>query len=256
MQRLTSTIVLLAALLACSAPSAPGAPPREEEPAPSRPEGEFCVRGTVTDGEGLPVEAARVQVARGWGTLFPTATTTDAQGRYEIWFGPGFRMDDGVGLQCALVSASKPGCYERDLNRQGDLGMAYRQPPDGQGTFQDLVLPGHPYQVDFVLVSGASVRGRLVDPRGKPVPGRAVYLAGEAMPPGHSVLVSAETDSDGRFALEGIPPEPYRFQVQWSPRKEIESEPLELERAGEWELVLQCDAAADSLDVRVDAAPD
>ncbi len=76
------------------------------------------------------------------------------------------------------------------------------------------------------------------------------------MPPGHGVLVSAETDSDGRFALEGIPPEPYRFQVQWPPRKEIESEPLELERAGEWELVLECDAAAGSLDARVVAAPD
>ncbi|HUG93921.1 MAG TPA: M56 family metallopeptidase, partial [Planctomycetaceae bacterium] len=95
---------------------------------PARPIGPFSVRGRVTDDDGKPLAGVEIRVARGWGSLRTTMPVlTDGEGRYEIHFGPGMLfLDDPVNLQSALVSARKPGYYEKTLGEHGRLGMAYQ----------------------------------------------------------------------------------------------------------------------------------
>jgi dipeptidyl aminopeptidase/acylaminoacyl peptidase len=127
---------------------------------PARPIGPFSVRGRVTDTEGRPLAGVEIRVARGWGTLRVTEPVqTDEAGRYEVHFGPGMHVfDDPVSLQSALLSARKAGYYEQSLGEQGRLGMAYQRPAaeaNADRLFRDVVYPGHPYELNLVMVAAA-----------------------------------------------------------------------------------------------------
>ena len=182
----------------------------------------FTVSGTVKDTSGNPVTGAHIVAHCGWGTLRPTGeTTTSADGSYQLHFHPGMltRSTDGsdVDLQAATISVKKPGWYEINYGRQGNLGMAGKATTEKEAlnsksnTFSGVVVPAEPYRLDFTLAPAAVISGTFIDESGKPVrtgqkPAyRSLSLKAEKIPPSSSVWANLETDSSGSFSLDGVP---------------------------------------------------
>jgi Tol biopolymer transport system component len=185
----------------------------------------FSVRGIVRDGNGNPMAGVEMRAHTGIGTLMLTGTAlTGSDGRYVLRFGPGMALMRGgrstVGLQAATISAHRQGYFEKDLGRHGNLAMSDERPePDDFKGFADVVLPGQPKQLDFVMVSAVRAAGTLVDADGKPLGGYRMSLTGELLPPSSGVLKSGTTDSAGRFEFRDIPDGPYKFQILVEPPK-------------------------------------
>jgi hypothetical protein len=193
--------------------------------------------GKVTDSDGKPMPDVEIWVHAGMGSLKRTGIAkTDADGRYKVNFGPGVLMEkDSPQLQVANVTAHKPGFFERNLSRHGRAAAATREVgpldlKDYDIKSDELFLPNKPRELNFVMLPGATVKGRLLgtgsfprlppqDFRGKeekPIAGHIVHrraplarwkvwLTGPQLPPGSSVLASAETDEEGRFEFQNVP---------------------------------------------------
>jgi hypothetical protein len=91
----------------------------------------FSVFGRVTDEDGNPLADVQVRAATGMGTLMGGGrTSTDSEGKYRLYFGPGMRTQRdknyaplGVGVQAAHFFADKPGWK---LNAED--GYLFRRP--------------------------------------------------------------------------------------------------------------------------------
>ncbi len=129
------------------------------------------IRGLVTDAEtGQPIAGARI--GSNWTLSFPT--TTDDRGAYE-W--PGWTAK-GTSVLTAMA--------------------------DGYAPLQLRV--GDETVLDFALVPGRTLSGRVLDPGGAPIAGARVAgrsAASSGLPRG-SAYVAVRTDADGRFVLTGI----------------------------------------------------
>jgi hypothetical protein len=175
----------------------------------------WSVTGTVKTVDGRPVEGATVRAACGCGTLLPTGSaTSDAQGRYVLRFGPGMRSWNEklkrweCSLQAATISVSKPGMFERNLYRQGGLFMATEMPAKSNtwGAAPDeIVLPGKPHRLDFMMKPAASLKGRLLDHQGKPIAEKHFSIRSAKSWPSTSALAGSGTDAKGRFQVDGLP---------------------------------------------------
>jgi len=116
------------------------------------------------------------------------------RGHYTAHVAPGTHSTDGVSLQPAVVRASRPGYYEKDLCRAGNLGMAFKRPESTRtDRFVAIVYPGHPYRLDFTMLPAARLHGQLVDPekRNGLRPARASRRAGRKWRSGHGERHSA-----------------------------------------------------------------
>lgn len=138
------------------------------------------IRGRCVDHDtGLPVPGARVRLFRVTGLIDPpveiAAVDADAEGSYEFTDLDPPRPDARLGrLQYAV----------------------YGEAPDRP------IEAAAPYNVRF-RHNATTLRGRVVDESGRPVAGATVareVLAGRAIPD----LLSATTDVDGRFAIDGV----------------------------------------------------
>ena len=116
----------------------------------------WVVYGKITDKKGRPVADAVVRAHAGYGTLRQTGgAVSDTDGRYRLYFHEGIQIDDGgYNLQVAIISASKPGMDEANLNQQGEIAIAYKQPSEMDGWLKNrpLVLPKEPREINFTLV--------------------------------------------------------------------------------------------------------
>jgi protocatechuate 3,4-dioxygenase beta subunit len=179
---------------------------------PPQPNKPYTVSGAVNDAEGDPMAGVTVRVAAGTGTLLPVGlTTTTADGRYTMPFGPGAGVSGSV-PQAAIVTAHKAGYFEQNLSRQGNLAIAASMPDAYRGA--PLILPGQSQAVDFVLRPAATIHGRLVDSTGVPMPAREVQLNGKQLPPAQSVLATANTGAGGRFEFNDVPLETWWFALR------------------------------------------
>jgi hypothetical protein len=164
------------------------------------------------------------------GTLRQTGKAeSDAEGNYAFDFGPGiaFAKND-TQLQAATITAHKAGFSEKNLSRQGNLRAALKLPAEKAGAEKEdtknIILPGQPRQIDFVMVPAAKVTGRLIDKDAAPLAGYSIGLRGDEMPPSSSVVATTKTDEQGRFALTDIPTgfkwqflvEPAKRQPPWN----------------------------------------
>ena len=196
--------------------------PAASEHAQENQEPRWSVNGRVVDGEGNPIRGARVTAHTGVGTLVGGGKgETDANGNFQFTFGPGIRMSNNdVQMQLATISVSMPGYFEKNLSRHGDLAMALRIPDDFESWAghpeKDIILPGKPRTLNFVLLPGATVSGTLVNEKGKSLAGYSISLKGEQLPPSSSVAAHERTDADGKFSLNGIPTS-FRYQLLVSP---------------------------------------
>jgi hypothetical protein len=157
------------------------------------PAGTSVIRGVVMSDAGAPVRRAQVR-ANVSGMPGSRATTTDAQGRFELRDLPAGRW---------TVSASKPGFVTQ---RYGQ-----RRPFE---TVSPLELgDGQRVQADFALLRGGVINGRVQDDLGDPVANARVMVQRRQMIDGRrrmvNVGVTDETDDTGAFRLYGLAPGEY-----------------------------------------------
>ncbi|MBL9085909.1 MAG: carboxypeptidase regulatory-like domain-containing protein [Planctomycetia bacterium] len=180
---------------ACVVSVLPPAPygPREDVPADGGgKEVEIVVatsvtyRVTVVDAEGHPLAGASVKVIRRKAIdaattqyLHDPVLTTDASG--EVTVGP-LRPADGYGLEVA--------------------------PPDGRADLLDQSFSRWtPGELRVELAFARTLRGRVVDGRGAPIPGARVSVLGRDT----ASIRDVPTGTDGRFRLPGVPREGVRL---------------------------------------------
>ena len=222
----------------------------------------WYVTGRVTDPQGKPIAGATVHVATGYGTLIGGArTTTDAGGSYKLRFGQGGMMfgeqksNDPVSLQAALFFAGKPGMAEANLNRQGNMMMALRQPPPGPiPGDKTVVLPGSPRQIDFVLVPAASLKVEMVGPGGQRMVPQSLSIVGVELPPGSSALDQVQSEWNGEFRFADVPiGRTWRLAARFSGKRELTTDAFTLNEASEYHLKVRFNEAnenqLESLDV-------
>lgn len=160
----------------------------------------LVVRGRVHDQDGRAVAGAAIWAADPGDTHPPIAMThSDASGRFEL-------LD--VCEYCTLSARAK--------GHAPSTRHLITQSRDGQPTVQDLL----------VTRDGSALRGRVIAPAGAPAQ-RATLLLGHyeggllsasvilpdgtrACPP---AALQLDTDPDGRFAAEGLPPGDLPVQV-------------------------------------------
>jgi hypothetical protein len=157
------------------------------------PAGTSVIRGVVTSDTGAPVRRAQVR-ANVSGMPGSRATTTDAQGRFELRDLPAGRW---------TVSASKPGFVTQ---RYGQ-----RRPFE---TVSPLELAdGQRVQANFSLLRGGVINGRVQDDLGDPVANARVMVQRRQMIDGRrrmvNIGVTDETDDTGAFRLYGLAPGEY-----------------------------------------------
>lgn len=196
---------------------------KQVPPAAANQQPPWSVFGNVFDANGKPVAGAKVWASTGIGTLFTTGSAeTDEQGRYEFHFGPGvaFEAKDQVQLQAATIMVSKPGYFEKNLSRQGNLMMARKVPetPDWAKRKSDIILPDLPRHIDFILLPAAHLSGTLIDADAKPLAGYRISLTGDDLPPSSSVVGSTKSDEKGQFKLTEIPTG-FKYQILVEPPK-------------------------------------
>ncbi len=168
----------------------------------------WIATGKVIDLEGRPIAGAIVRAATGEGTLLGGgSTTTDADGRFRLHFGEGIWSDNPVNLQVAVLSASKPGYFETNLNRQGGLAMARSQPAEDDlrhwGGQKVVFLPGEPRELNFELARAATIRVELVDAAGEDLAEASVSLSDQAKE--WNGVASGETSRGGDYTFENVP---------------------------------------------------
>jgi hypothetical protein len=175
-------------------------------------ESPFVVHGKVTDDTGKPLEGVEVNASCGMGTLFHTGTAkTDNNGNYRLAFAPGITVGNnklGVGTQVATIRPRLEGWYEVHLGRHGNLMMTDSkdeiQAEDSKG-FSGVVAANEPYELNFTMTKAAAIQGRFINEFGTPVKGVEIALTGDVLPPSCSILASAKTDDEGRFAFDNVP---------------------------------------------------
>jgi hypothetical protein len=202
----------------------------------------WVATGRVGDERGNPIVGATVRAATGYGSLgVGGSTTTDAEGRYWLRFAEGMHSNDPVSLQAALFFASKPGMSEKNLNRQGNLMMARREPPlDRTTAGKTVVLPGSPVGIDFVLVPAARLDVELIDPNGEAFVPQSLEAVGSILPPGSNVLASAKPEFNGRYHFADVPTEQrWWFSARVSRRESLRSPAFTLSEQGEAQLRLR-----------------
>ena len=191
---------------------------------PKSPNGPWRAFGRVTDQDGKPLAGVKVSAFCGMGTLRLTGIVTSGEdGHYELNFGPGILIAsrNGPTPQAATISATKPGCFEENLNRQGGCLAAEATPDDEMmkrwgGSKDRLFLPGHPLEISFKMRLTGRVSGKLVNEQGQALAGYSVGLGGLDNPPSMGAVRPAEADAQGRFSLEDIPT---TFRYQFGVRK-------------------------------------
>jgi protocatechuate 3,4-dioxygenase beta subunit len=186
--------LVLAAVTAAQLALAAQARPASPSPAPSQPgAGTAQIAGTVRNAaDGKPLARARV-LAVSPDLPEPRVTLSGADGKY--------------------TSADLPaGAYTLTATRSGFAPLTYGQARTITGTPVTVTSGQHVGSIDFPLVPGGVIVGRILDEDGAPFAGATVDALVARAQNGNDMLFSvatAQTDDRGEFRLFGLAPGAY-----------------------------------------------
>jgi hypothetical protein len=92
----------------------------------------------------------------------------------------------------------------------GPVRVRVRTPSGRSGGAELELAPGEVRDVDLVLEPGATVEGRVIDARNRPIPGASVFVLTGG---GSSPRPEATTDAAGLFRLTGLPAGMHRLRL-------------------------------------------
>jgi hypothetical protein len=164
----------------------------------------YVITGHVRNAQGKGMAGAAVTAHIGMGTLVEGGCVqSGADGSYTLRF-PAF----GKEMFVVVVGPRKPGFFEKDLYRQGQLlplwtdhvpERTWGRPP------HRWIIAKTPYTLDFVMLPAVQIHGKLLDGSGRPMRLRRISVTGPVLPPASSVFASTETDDAGVFEFDGLP---------------------------------------------------
>jgi hypothetical protein len=141
--------------------------------------GGIAVTGRVVDDRGRAIAGAKVFASPSRGTDVVTtdelapAVTSDASGAFQL--------------------RAKPPFYVKAVHADFLTALGAHIKPDASDT-TDVVV---------AMAPGSRITGIVVDPTGAPVPHARIFAT---IPPKHSIVRTVESDGDGRFAMDHMPP--------------------------------------------------
>jgi hypothetical protein len=159
------------------------------------------ITGTVRNAEGTPLDGVRVLIPEGNTSpamimMVRSGALTNADGHFRL---------EGAAVGRRLLEAHAPGF------RTGKV---------------ELELRAGENAADFTLERGASIAGRVLAPAGEPIGGATVrVLAGPGRP--SFGLPSAQSDSQGRFRIDGLEPGTISLIAEAEGFAATQSEPIE-----------------------------
>jgi len=218
----------------------------------------MIVTGTVTDSAGAPVEGV---IIRATTSSDPTPVETarvksGADGRYTLRFGAKKGQVVDSFSQQAVISASKDGFYDRDFLDHGVFQItnlsAVQPGPEETATY---LRPFAPFTLNFTMLAAATIKGRVVDAKGKPLAGRQVQAQCRVKEGSAPVLASAKTDKEGRFVLRDVPAIDVFMRIYLPDDSQFVSDLLDLEKPGAYELEFVWDEAKSDVSMRVISQP-
>ncbi|MEM7517351.1 MAG: carboxypeptidase-like regulatory domain-containing protein, partial [Planctomycetota bacterium] len=156
-------------------------------------------KGTVVDDQGTPIEKFRV-----------TARPADDDGDF---FGR------GGGESITQIFDKAEGSFELEGLKPGSWDIGVFRAGYGPAKSITARVPGGPLSGEFVLARDAIVRGRVLDPDGKPVEGATVnceLVDSDAGPFtfGSRGETTSKTDEEGRFELKRVSPGPSEISAE------------------------------------------
>ena len=174
-------------------------PARPLRPGETPPKGTAIIRGQVmATATGQPVRRAQVRVISNDGRGNGGVTSTDNDGRFEV-------KELAAGRY--IVMATKGGYV---------TGQFGQRRPNEPGTPIELVEAQTADRVNFSLMRGGVIAGRILDDGGEPVSGtqvmamRYAFVGGvRRLTPGGAEGGNDRTDDQGGFRLFGLPPGEY-----------------------------------------------
>ncbi|MEM8997312.1 MAG: carboxypeptidase-like regulatory domain-containing protein, partial [Acidobacteriota bacterium] len=172
-------------------------------------ERELSIRGRVLDDAGRPVEKGTVTVLR------PPRSPGDVVGRYttSLW------LRDGSNLRLNSL-------------RAGEVELIFGVEGYAARRVKVVLEPGQDLEdLEVQMARGARLEGRVVSTRGEPITGAAVATFPGGRPMAQADPVSATSDGQGFFMLEGLTPGPHDLEVRHSEYKSQRRE-VDVESAG------------------------
>lgn len=122
----------------------------------------------------------------------------------------------------ATIERVEAGRYTLTAQKDGYLTVSYGARFTGQPGRSVTVEPGHAVEIAFQMVPGATIRGRVVDSEGEPVPMVALAYGNASIagaPPTLDVFYN-QTDEEGRYEIPHLEPGPvYVCAIPRSPRR-------------------------------------
>jgi hypothetical protein len=206
-------------------------------------EGRFVVVGRVMTADGAtPLAGVEVTASTGIGSLWPTGETkSGADGRFRLVFDAGWHASGGAAGGVAIVYARKPGWHGWSYGWPAQFILS-NEPLEQSAVPADTanLLPGTPVEVEFRMQPAASLTVTLVDGAGAPMRDARVWITGDDLPPGASVIADRRTAADGTLAVEDVPRTSFRLVlVDDDPdgRGELELGSIQFRDAAEYEAV-------------------